>query len=78
MNLAFSLLPSFSISVTGSCLVLSVRQAMIEEHELEQRFYPLDAFNLFNLLRYTIPKPSLETTSYFLPILRSFDPWPML
>lgn len=71
MNLAFSLLPGFSISVTGSCLVLSVRQAMIEEHEMEQRFYAIDAFNL---LRYTIPKPSLETTSYFLPILRRFDP----
>lgn len=71
MNLSFSLFPGFSTSVTGSCLVLSVRQAMVEEHEVEKRSYPLDAFRL---LRYTSPKPSLEATSYFLLILRSFDP----
>lgn len=69
MNLAFSLLPGFSISVTGSCLVLSVRQTMIEEHEMEQRFYPLDAFNL---LRYTIPKPSFGDHILFLAYSKKF------
>lgn len=73
-ELAFSLWPGCSIFVANSLLTVCVRQSMTEEHEMEQRSYPLEAFSF---LWSPISKLSSEVTSYFLWILRQgFDSQP--
>lgn len=61
-ELAFSLWLGSSIFVANSLLALCIRQSMIEEHELEQRSYPIEAFSL---LWSPVSELSSEDTSYF-------------
>lgn len=64
-ELAFSLWLGCSIFVANSLLALRVRQSMIEEHALEQRSYPLEAFRLRGLLFLSSPQRSHHISSEF-------------